>query len=333
MMSEALEPTEQSEPVESVEAKLTRFQGFEFVRVHRNQIKNAPYNPRLIKKTNRNRLKHSIKKHKLVDTFVWNARTGNIVGGHQRMSQLDELEGNDNYLIDVHKIDVDEETEKAINIALNNRTMQGDWDLSMLEGVVEDLLSSGTPMEDAGYTTTDLQHLFPDRFLFGDVATQYDAESEAIADLSDIKRAGAEYESGFRDAAGLPPKNNRSNSNMPSMEGIDGAEDYDPSNENPTLQGNEAFSQSSGDGPPSVATQSQSANEPNWQHNKQYFKDGRQRTVDNNAEVAAATDVLVTLTFQTNEQLKSFLEQFGLEDKRYFDIHDIETSFGITLPR
>jgi hypothetical protein len=113
-------------------AQLTKYQAYTSMRLSRDQIKNAEYNPRIISDFARKRLRDFIETNKLVNRPVWNSRTGNLVGGHQRLSIIDALEGNDNYLIDVDSIDVSLEDEKTINVGLNNPNIQGQYELDSL---------------------------------------------------------------------------------------------------------------------------------------------------------------------------------------------------------
>lgn len=87
---------------------------------------------------------------------VWNKRTGNLVGGHQRLGQIDALEGTDDYLIDVACVDVDHQQEVALNLALNNRNIQGDWD----EEALAELLQTVEPEHYAaiGLTQDDINY-------------------------------------------------------------------------------------------------------------------------------------------------------------------------------
>ena len=50
----------------------------------------AKYNPRTITDEARARLEASIEKFGLVQPIVWNRRSGNVVGGHQRLAVLQE---------------------------------------------------------------------------------------------------------------------------------------------------------------------------------------------------------------------------------------------------
>jgi len=64
---------------------------------------------------------------------VWNKRTGNIVGGHQRYRLLVD-EGVSEATMIVVDFDADEEI--AANLTLNNPQIEGDWD-----DPINDLLS------------------------------------------------------------------------------------------------------------------------------------------------------------------------------------------------
>jgi hypothetical protein len=90
---------------------------------------------------------------------VWNERTGNIVGGHQRISQIDSLAQTNNYELTVARIDVDENREKELNLLLNNDNAMGDFNMEMLADLVKtpDLVLDGT-----GFDHADLFRLFGD---------------------------------------------------------------------------------------------------------------------------------------------------------------------------
>ena len=138
-------------------------QSFEIVRVHRGELKNAPYNPRILSPAQKRKLTGIIKKHGMVAPPTWNRRTGNIVGGHQRLAAVDALAETKDYELDVAAIDVDETKEKEINVALNNPAAQGEWDIEALSGMLKD---SGFDIEGAGFDHADVFQLFGDTVLF-----------------------------------------------------------------------------------------------------------------------------------------------------------------------
>ena len=131
--------------------KITKYQKFEAVTINRKDIKNAPYNPRKIGEKESKALRKSIKTHGLVDTLIFNEVTGNLVGGHQRLSQLDALEGNEDYELTMAKINVSEKQEKEINIALNNPNMQGEYNFDMLKDLFLEI-----DIENTGFSDYDL---------------------------------------------------------------------------------------------------------------------------------------------------------------------------------
>lgn len=104
------------------------------VEMNLEELTPADYNPRKISKKAKEGLNSSINRFGLVQTIVWNKRTGNIVGGHQRFDVLKE-QGIET--ADVTVVDFAEADEVALNIALNNPAIQGEWDDN-----IEELLTS-----------------------------------------------------------------------------------------------------------------------------------------------------------------------------------------------
>lgn len=121
------------------------------------QLNPAAYNPRVNLKPGDQeyeRLKKSILEFGYVEPIVWNERTGNVVGGHQRLKVLIEL-GYD--LIDAVVVDLDEDKEKALNLALNK--IGGDWDLEMLSSLLMELSNTGIDMEISGFSDEEILEL------------------------------------------------------------------------------------------------------------------------------------------------------------------------------
>lgn len=89
-----------------------------------SELNPAKYNPRDIDDVSLDGLKSSLSEFGRVSLIVWNKRTGNIVGGHQRYKILvSEGETED----DVVVVDLPDDKEKALNLTLNNRHNRGDW--------------------------------------------------------------------------------------------------------------------------------------------------------------------------------------------------------------
>lgn len=174
----------------------SKYQAYETETISRDMIKNAPYNPRIMDAKAKKRLKKNIAKHGLVAALTWNKRTGNLVGGHQRLEQLDALEKSKDYDLTVCVVDVDEREEAALNVQLNNPSMQGGWDLDKLANMTEEFDLDLS--EDLGFTESDIDFMFEgdDRFsqLFetvegermrGDLEKVKEARKQSVDNLKD----------------------------------------------------------------------------------------------------------------------------------------------------
>jgi hypothetical protein len=88
------------------------------------ELSPAPYNPRKMTVEAYQGLGKSIEKFGMLIPIVWNRRSGNVVGGHQRLRFLQE---SGELETDVVIVDLDDNEEIALNIALNNRALRGDF--------------------------------------------------------------------------------------------------------------------------------------------------------------------------------------------------------------
>lgn len=106
-------------------------------------LKRAAYNPRKkLKEGDKEyeKIKRSIEVFGNVEPLVWNERTGNLVGGHQRMTVLQDLGYTE---AEVVVVDLDDAQEKQLNITLNK--VKGRWDFDKLTELL-------TGMPDASLT-------------------------------------------------------------------------------------------------------------------------------------------------------------------------------------
>jgi len=129
-------------------------------KISAEKLKAAKYNPRKDLKPGDpeyEKLRRSIEEFGYVEPVIWNKRTGNIVGGHQRYKVLTALGVKE---IDCVVVDMDEEREKALNVALNK--VSGDWDVPLLTDLLKDLESSGFDVSLTGFDAAELDELFGD---------------------------------------------------------------------------------------------------------------------------------------------------------------------------
>ena len=108
----------------------------EIKKISVDKLNAAKYNPRVDlqpEDEEYKRLKRSIEVFGYVEPIIWNERTGNIVGGHQRLKILISQGYKE---IEVSCIDVSEEDEKVLNVSLNK--IKGRWDIDKLSDILQE---------------------------------------------------------------------------------------------------------------------------------------------------------------------------------------------------
>lgn len=118
----------------------------------------AKYNPRKDLKpgdTEYEKLKRSVEEFGYVEPIIWNKRTNRVVGGHQRLKVLVDLGFNE---VDCVVVELPEEKEKALNIALNK--INGEWDRDKLAILISDLQGSDFDVSLTGFDEDELADLF-----------------------------------------------------------------------------------------------------------------------------------------------------------------------------
>lgn len=98
-------------------------------------LHDAPWNPRAIPPENLAALRESMRRWGVVQEVVVNRRTGTVVGGHQRLKVLREEGAAE---VPVAWVDLDETDERALNISLNSRTLEGEWTPN-LSGLLDEI--------------------------------------------------------------------------------------------------------------------------------------------------------------------------------------------------
>lgn len=148
-------------------------------------INPAPYNPRVELQpgdTQYEALKNSLGRFGLVEPLVVNRRTGNLISGHQRLNVL-KAQGIEE--AEVIVADLDEEAEKAANIAMNK--IEGEWDYDKLDEIFE-----GMDREELKFTG----------FEPGEVASMYE---EALEEEAETPKQGGGGNGGGEGDAEEPP--------------------------------------------------------------------------------------------------------------------------------
>ncbi|EPI31622.1 ParB-like protein [Enterococcus faecalis VC1B-1] len=123
-----------------------------------SELRSAEYNPRVELKPGMEeyeKLKQSILEFGFVDPPIFNKRTGNLVGGHQRVTVAKDLGIGE---IEVSIVDLPIEKEKALNIALNK--ISGQWDEDKLVELLEEFNTDELPL--TGFNQEELDDLLSD---------------------------------------------------------------------------------------------------------------------------------------------------------------------------
>lgn len=116
----------------------------------------APYNPRKDLQPGDleyQKIARSIEKYGCVEPIIWNEKTGNVIGGHQRLKVLAATGAVE---VDVSVVQLSLEDEKALNLALNK--ISGHWDNEKLSAVLQDL-SAGFDVEVTGFDQHEVDAL------------------------------------------------------------------------------------------------------------------------------------------------------------------------------
>ena len=136
----------------------------------------ADYNPRKDLKpgdAEYEKLKRSIEQFGYVEPVIWNQTTGRVVGGHQRLKVLMDMGMTE---VDCVVVAMDEEKEKALNIALNK--ISGDWDKDKLALLIADLQGADFDVSLTGFEPAEIDDLFKDPLKDGVKDDDFDVGAE-----------------------------------------------------------------------------------------------------------------------------------------------------------
>lgn len=135
------------------------------------------------------KLKRSVETFGYVEPIIWNEQTGRIVGGHQRLKVMEDLGYKE---IDCVVISIEEDKEKALNVALNK--ISGAWDEDKLMSLITDLEGSDFDVSLTGFDVAELDELFKDSLTDGIEDDDFDVEEElkqpTFSKLGDVWQLG-----------------------------------------------------------------------------------------------------------------------------------------------
>jgi len=152
----------------------------------------AEYNPRKDLKPGDpeyEKLKRSLEQFGYVEPVIWNKTTGRVVGGHQRLKVLMDMGIQE---VECVVVELNEEKEKALNIALNK--ISGAWDNEKLVLLITDLQGADFDVSLTGFDAAEIDDLFKESLQDGIKDDDFDVEAElkkpAISKQGDMWQLG-----------------------------------------------------------------------------------------------------------------------------------------------
>lgn len=140
------------------------------------QLIPADYNPRKDLQpgdSEYEKIKRSLEEFGYVDPVIWNKTTGRVVGGHQRLKVLASMGRTE---VECVVVELNEEKEKALNVALNK--ISGDWDKEKLAVLMTDLDAADFDISLTGFDATEIDDLFKDTLRDGVEEDDFDVDEE-----------------------------------------------------------------------------------------------------------------------------------------------------------
>jgi len=103
------------------------------------------------------KLKRSLSEFGYVEPVIWNQTTGHVVGGHQRLKVMIDIGTTE---VECVVVEMGEEKEKALNVALNK--ISGEWDKEKLSLLISDLQLADFDVFLTGFDAPEIDALFKD---------------------------------------------------------------------------------------------------------------------------------------------------------------------------
>ena len=150
----------------------------------------ADYNPRKDLKPGDpeyEKLKRSLSEFGYVEPVIWNQNTGHVVGGHQRLKVLMDTGVTE---VECVVVEMTEEKEKALNVALNK--ISGEWDKEKLSLLISDLQLVDFDVSLTGFDAVEIDKLLSSSMDAEEDGFNVDAELEkpAFSKLGDLWTLG-----------------------------------------------------------------------------------------------------------------------------------------------
>ena len=162
------------------------------------ELKPAPYNPRIMTTSQTQKLQKNLETFGLVDPIIINTKNKHIIGGHQRYHILQEKYtdkelhlirlGDIGWVFTEDTLTVEDENhEKALNLALNR--LNGEFDDGKVQEMLEDLTESHLDMDLTGFEDYEItEYLMDDLDNLNDLlpdGNEFSSDEEVINEQED----------------------------------------------------------------------------------------------------------------------------------------------------
>ena len=168
-------------------------------------LKVAEYNPRVeLKEDDESykRIKASIEEFGYVDPIIVNKRNMNVIGGHQRLNILKDM----NYKeVDCVILNLDEKQEKRLNLSLNKNS--GYWDNAKLEELFNELNLTDDELFATGFNVDEVENISSD-FINDLLNEEFTDTNKELTKFSVTFNIDKKYEDKFIDYIKLNGKQN-----------------------------------------------------------------------------------------------------------------------------
>lgn len=167
--------------------------------VARSSIKEHPKNPRKITESSKKKLRDKMKDVGLLQPLIVNRTSGYLLSGHQRLATLDSLErykeGGKDYGVEVSMVELDEKSETAMLVFLNNPSSMGQWDTDLLAD-----LGELVDFDSMGFDRVDVEMMFDGDARFETLFDDAVPVTETKGALEEIKASRADHKERAKDA-------------------------------------------------------------------------------------------------------------------------------------
>lgn len=185
-------------------------------------LKFQDYNPRTISDEAFTLLKESLTNfgYTVPNTVnMFPGRENVVIGGHQRSRAWQAL-GHDE--VPCFIVNVDEQKEKLLNIALNNYKMQGQWDKNLLADMLVKLQDEDAPVKLSGFSEGEVKLIIDDAHKKEEPVAPHTGDIQTCARCEELRKQIAGHEHKSHHSVYNKANDRDTNGNKEQQTGIEG---------------------------------------------------------------------------------------------------------------